>query len=240
MTFMTFTDLVLSFNAPETWKHVFQNARLELLNVARVIDRVEKEDRLASYPSRNLVFNAFELTPLDQVKVVIIGQDPYHDTLPNGYPRAQGLSFSSPTYANVPPSLRTIYREINRTYPHFIPPQHGDLTSWSRQGVLLLNTCLTVKPGQAGSHKKIWYPFISKVLAAISEVNPECIFLLWGRQATNIEGMIGSRSIIFKCDHPSPLARNSNFVGSNHFILANNELMKRGLTPIDWTSNAEL
>ena len=151
------TDSVLDVvrkNKPYSWERIFDEAVNELRDINSVLMQKDKEG--GWYPLRCDLFNAFHFTPINRVRVVIIGQDPYHDFVHSvGAPRAMGLSFSVRPGVPVPPSLRNIYKEVQSCYPSFRIPSHGDLTAWTEQGVLLLNTCLTVQPGQAGSHQEI-------------------------------------------------------------------------------------
>jgi uracil-DNA glycosylase len=182
------------------------------------------------YPPDDLVFAAFNATPLANVKIVILGQDPYHQ--PN---QAMGLSFSVPLGHKVPPSLRNVYKELARTIDSFAVPLHGDLSGWAKQGVLLLNTVLTVAHGAAGSHAKIgWQRFTDAVIQMISRECSGVVFLLWGNFAKQKAELIDeSRHHILTAIHPSPLA-GGRFIGCGHFVLANQRLIEQGKTPIDW------
>ncbi len=181
------------------------------------------------FPPSALIFNAFNLTPIDKVKVVIIGQDPYHRP-----GQAMGLSFSVPRGISVPPSLKNIYKEINRDLQ--IPPAaHGDLTYWAQQGVLLLNAMLTVQAQNAGSHAKIgWQQFTDGVIKSLSSHRKGVVFLLWGNFAKSKAQLIDeSKHHVLKAAHPSPLARNA-FSGCAHFSKTNEILRNNGQTEIDW------
>ncbi|WP_072576724.1 uracil-DNA glycosylase [Suttonella ornithocola] len=182
------------------------------------------------YPPGKLIFNAFDTTPFAQTKVVIIGQDPYH-----GAGQAMGLSFSVPKGVRVPPSLQNIYKELQREYPDFTRPPHGDLTAWAKQGVLLLNASLTVLAGKAGSHSKIgWQQFTDAAIRALSKQKEHLVFMLWGNFAKAKANLIDTRKhCILTAVHPSPLAGGA-FIGCNHFSLANDYLQSTGQTPIDW------
>lgn len=181
------------------------------------------------YPPGPLIFNAFNLTPLEQVKVVILGQDPYHKP-----GEAMGLSFSVPQGVRTPPSLVNIYKEINRDIGHDIPP-HGDLTSWAQQGVLLINSMLTVVERSPGSHKSIgWQEFTDAVIRRLSDLREGVIFLLWGRFAQGKAPLIDkSKHHVLMAAHPSPLARNA-FSGCSHFSKTNELLINQGKSPINW------
>lgn len=182
------------------------------------------------YPRGSLIFNAFDSTPLDQVKVVILGQDPYHQ--PN---QAMGLSFSVPHGVAIPPSLRNIYKELARTIDGFVMPNHGDLSQWARQGVFLLNAVLTVEAGNAASHAGLgWQAFTDAVIRTISQHSQGVVFMLWGNFAKKKAELIDTdRHHILTAVHPSPLAGGA-FIGCNHFARANELLVAQGKTPIDW------
>lgn len=228
---------------PPGWLEVFERAKPEFVIISQILSGIEPW-----FPLKKDLFKAFDLCPLNNVKVVIIGQDPYHTTY-NGEPDAIGMAFATHKCQPIPKSLGNIYLELAREYPgEFIPPNHGDLTSWEDQGVLLLNTCLTVAPHQAGSHmskdKKnpgsFWDGFLTRILDGISAINPECIFLLWGSPAIKFGKVLGSRAIKLTSTHPSPFSayKASNdavaFIGSNHFRTVNEYLVKQGKRPIDW------
>ena len=190
----------------------------------------EKNAGKTIYPRGSLIFNAFNTTPLPEVKVVILGQDPYHQ--PN---QAMGLSFSVPHGVAIPPSLRNVYKELARTIDRFIIPNHGDLSKWAQQGVFLLNAVLTVTQGQAASHAGLgWQTFTDAVIRTISEHNEGVVFMLWGNFAKQKAELIDAhRHHILTAVHPSPLA-GGGFAGCNHFALANELLVKQGKQPIDW------
>lgn len=181
------------------------------------------------FPQGNLIFHAFNTTPFKQVKVVILGQDPYHRS-----GQAMGLSFSVPKGVRTPPSLKNIYKELHRDIGFEIPVQ-GDLSPWAVQGVFLLNAFLTVEEGRAGSHQKIgWQYFTDRVIELLSEKKEGLVFLLWGRFAQAKAALIDeTKHHVLMAYHPSPLARN-RFQGCEHFSKTNEILRKQGLTPIDW------
>ncbi|WP_145546525.1 uracil-DNA glycosylase [Yersinia intermedia] len=183
------------------------------------------------YPAQKDVFNAFRLTELDQVKVVILGQDPYHG--PN---QAHGLSFSVLPGVPAPPSLVNMYKELATDIPGFERPNHGFLQSWAEQGVLLLNTVLTVEAGNAHSHANLgWETFTDKVIAALNEHRDGVIFLLWGAHAQKKGRIIDTQChFILKAPHPSPLSAHRGFLGCKHFSQANQLLKQQGQQPIDW------
>ena len=182
------------------------------------------------FPPGKEIFNAFNLCPFDQVKVVIIGQDPYH-----GPGQAHGLCFSVRPGVDFPPSLRNIFKEINNDLGSPIPPD-GDLTRWANQGVLLLNATLTVRAHQAGSHQKRgWETFTDAVIQTVSKQKENVVFLLWGAYAQRKAELIDpSKHFILESVHPSPLSASRGFFGNHHFSRANAFLISKGLTPITW------
>lgn len=188
-------------------------------------------------PLKRDIFKAFELCPLSQVEVVIVGQDPYYTLDNDGLPTAQGFSFSARRHSQIPRSLRNIFKEIRRSLPDEITSlEHADLSSWASQGVLLLNTCLTVRTGgPSASHKSIWISFINEVITAISAVNEKCIYVLWGRKAEQSVGkMLSTKNIILTSSHPSPHSARHGFDGCGHFSEINEILREQGKPGIDW------
>lgn len=191
------------------------------------------EEKLAKhliYPSGSQIFNAFEKTPLDKLKVVIIGQDPYH-----GSGQAHGLSFSVPEGIPVPPSLRNIFKELNSDLG-ITKPASGNLERWTEQGVLLLNATLTVRANQAGSHQnRGWEKFTDAVIENISKKKEGIVFLLWGKYAQAKASLIDSeKHFVLTAAHPSPFAADRGFFGCKHFSKTNAYLRKKGLKDIDW------
>ncbi|MBE7177176.1 MAG: uracil-DNA glycosylase [Mucilaginibacter polytrichastri] len=183
------------------------------------------------FPPNADIFRAFEMTPFEQVKVVLLGQDPYH-----GPGQAHGLSFSVQQGVAVPPSLQNMYKELSKDIPGFTIPKHGNLSHWAEQGVLLLNASLTVRAHTAGSHqKKGWEQFTDTVIHTLSEKRSGLIFLLWGRFAQAKAALIDTQKhFILRAAHPSPLSAHNGFFGSGHFSKANEILEREGKTPIDW------
>jgi uracil-DNA glycosylase len=183
------------------------------------------------YPPQQLVFNALTLTPLAQVKVVILGQDPYH-----GPGQAHGLAFSVLPGVKPPPSLANIYKEIVTDIDGFEIPQHGCLQSWAEQGVLLLNTVLTVEQGKAHSHAKIgWEQFTDQLIAHLNDSEQRLIFILWGSHAQRKGKMIHShKHEVLAGPHPSPLSAYRGFFGCKHFSQTNQLLAQQGKSPIHW------
>lgn len=190
----------------------------------------EKKAGKTIYPPGEAIFNAFNLTPFAKVRVVIIGQDPYH-----GPGQAHGLCFSVQPGVRLPPSLQNIYKEIhNELGIEF--GSNGCLTGWAEQGVLLLNSVLTVEKGNAGAHQgKGWEKFTDKVIEIINEEHDSCVFLLWGSYAQN-KGQIIDRSkhLVLESPHPSPFSAHRGFLGNGHFKQANEFLVQQGQQPIDW------
>ena len=191
---------------------------------------LEKKSGKTIYPPGPLIFNAFDKTPFDQVRVVIIGQDPYH-----GPGQAMGLCFSVPRHIAVPASLKNIFKEMKRDIGFHIP-SHGDLSAWADQGVFLLNAILTVEQNQAGSHSKIgWQTFTDAVIKTLSDQRSGLIFLLWGNFARSKKELIDThKHTVLEAAHPSPLARDA-FQGCGHFSKVNTILQSRGEPPINWT-----
>lgn len=192
----------------------------------------DEKSKFTIYPPGSSIFSAFEQTSLQNVKVVILGQDPYH-----GENQAHGLCFSVLKGIEVPPSLRNIYKEINSDLGFDIP-KHGDLTAWAKQGVLLLNATLTVRANQAGSHQgKGWEIFTDKVIELVSEKCENVVFLLWGNYARSKKALIDSnRHKILEAPHPSPLSSHRGFFGCKHFSKTNEYLKLHNKNIIDWSN----
>lgn len=190
----------------------------------------EKKAGKTIYPAGNEIFNAFAHTPLHKVKVVILGQDPYH-----GEGQAHGLCFSVKPGVKVPPSLQNIFKEIHSELGYPIPA-HGDLTSWADQGVLLLNSVLSVECGRAASHQgKGWETFTDRVVDVVNRQCEGVVFLLWGSYAQRKGSIIDrQRHCVLSCAHPSPLSAHRGFLGCGHFVAANEYLQARGENAIDW------
>ena len=220
---------------PRGWVNVFKDSIASF----QLIDKLIKDERY--YPLKEDIFRAFELTPLNKVDVVIIGQDPYPNLsrIKNVYiPQAMGLSFSVRKGDNIPSSLNNIFKELRDEYPGEFVANHGDLTSWAKQGVLLLNTSLTFNPDskdKSTSHIDIWIGFITKVIKEIVFERPNVIFVLWGNYSQKlVKPLIGSK-VRLESPHPSGFSANKGFFGNNHFIEINNHLMKIGKKPINWS-----
>ena len=182
------------------------------------------------YPKADDIFNAFHLTPLKNVKVVILGQDPYHNV-----GQAHGLCFSVQPQVDIPPSLVNIYQELKEDLGCYIP-NHGHLVKWAENGVLLLNTVLTVRAHQANSHQGIgWEQFTDAVIQAVNAEDRPIVFLLWGRPAQAKKKMLTNpKHLVLEAPHPSPLSAYRGFFGCKHFSKANAFLQEHGVTPVDW------
>lgn len=182
------------------------------------------------FPPVNDIFNAYKYTPLSEVKVLILGQDPYHDVN-----QAHGLCFSVNPGIDIPPSLVNIYKELNDDMGCYIP-NNGYLVKWAKQGVMLLNTVLTVRAHQANSHRNIgWEEFTDATIRVLNEQDRPIVYMLWGKPAQMKESMLNNpKHLILKAPHPSPLSAYRGFLGCKHFSKANDFLVKNGLEPIDW------
>ncbi len=216
--------------------HNWQQALGEEKNKAYFTDLMQRiEQARASgkviYPPKADTFNALKFTPLEDVKVVILGQDPYH-----GAGQAHGLCFSVLPGVKPPPSLNNIYKELSADIPGFTPPEHGDLSAWAEQGVLLLNTVLTVEEGNAHSHAKWgWETFTDAVIDAVNRHTEHTVFMLWGSHAQKKGRQVSSdRHLVLQSPHPSPLSAHRGFLGCRHFSQANNYLQAHGKRPVAW------
>ena len=190
----------------------------------------KRREEVSVFPEEKNVFRALELTPFESVKVVILGQDPYH-----GFGQAHGLSFSVQKGIPLPPSLRNIYKELQEDLGGELPTE-GDLSHWAKQGVLLLNTVLTVEEGNANSHKGMgWERLTNRLIESLNELNHPVIFILWGKPAQDKEKLITNPShVILKSPHPSPLSAYRGFFGSKPFSRINDILIQQGQIPIRW------
>lgn len=215
-----------------TW-HNFINSEKELTYLKDTLTYVanERQKGKVIYPPQEDVFNAFNYTELADIKVVILGQDPYH-----GPGQAHGLSFSVRPGIKTPPSLVNMYKELEKDIIGFERPTHGYLLSWAQQGVLLLNTVLTVEQGKAHSHAHLgWETFTDKIIATINEHTEGVVFLLWGAHAQKKGQIIDTkRHHVLKAPHPSPLSAHRGFLGCGHFSQTNELLKQQDQKPIDW------
>jgi uracil-DNA glycosylase len=213
------------------WQEVLADAfsTPSFLNLKRFLIEERKHHRV--HPKGGEIFAAFDACPFQAVRVVILGQDPYH-----GVGQAHGLSFSVPRGVSIPPSLQNIFKELHRDMGMPIPAS-GDLSRWAQQGVLLLNATLTVREDQAGSHQgKGWEPFTDTVIEQLSTKRSGLVFLLWGRFAQEKARLIdGARHHLLTAPHPSPLSAHRGFIGCGHFSRTNALLRQQGGLPIDWS-----
>ena len=197
----------------------------------KLMEFVEQEYKTKTiFPPKENIYSAFEHTPYNKVKVVIIGQDPYH-----GEGEAHGLSFSVCPNVKIPPSLKNIYKELNTEMGCYIP-NNGYLVKWADQGVLLLNAVLTVEKDKPASHRgKGWEIFTDNIIAEINKKDEPVVFMLWGNFAKSKKKLLNNpKHLVLESAHPSPFSARHGFFGNNHFILANEYLKKNGLEPIDW------
>ncbi|MBI2275223.1 MAG: uracil-DNA glycosylase [Chitinophagaceae bacterium] len=215
-----------------SWKAVLKHefTKPYFLQVATHL-KTEKASGTTVYPPGQLIFNAFNTTPFNEVKVVILGQDPYHNP-----GQAHGLSFSVPDGVPPPPSLVNIYKELHTDIGLPIP-KTGNLTKWAQQGVFLLNAILTVRANEPASHSKIgWMDFTDAVIKKLSAEKSGLVFLLWGKFAQEKQVLIDeTKHTVLKAAHPSPFSADKGFFGCRHFSRTNEVLMKQGLAPIDWS-----
>ncbi|MBN2669900.1 MAG: uracil-DNA glycosylase [Bacteroidales bacterium] len=222
-------------NINDSWKNIlWESFQADYFSKLKAF-LVEEKNKANIFPPGSLIFNAFNSTPFDKVKVVILGQDPYH-----GDGQAHGLCFSVPKGIKIPPSLVNIYKELNNDLGISIP-KHGNLESWARKGVLLLNATLTVRAHQAGSHQnKGWEKFTDEVIQKLSSEKNNLVFVLWGSYAQSKSKLIDSnKHCILKAVHPSPLSANrGGFFGTRPFSKCNSYLSDHNIEPINWAIDA--
>jgi len=215
----------------ESWKNALSDI-FDKPYFQQIADHLKAEKALKTtlYPNGGLIFNAFSLTPYDKVKVIILGQDPYHNPQ-----QAMGLSFSVPDGIKPPPSLANIFKELHKDIGMAIPSS-GNLTAWAKQGVLLLNAVLTVRANEPASHAKIgWTKFTDDVIQILSLHKTGLVFILWGNFAhEKIKLIDSSKHKILKAAHPSPFSAYNGFFGCKHFSITNEYLVKNNIDPIDW------
>lgn len=222
----------MSIDLEPSWLHILKEEfEKDYMIKLKQFLRHEKDAGYKIYPKGSDIFNAFKYTPFDKVKVVILGQDPYH-----GPGQAHGLSFSVQRGVRIPPSLQNIYKELATDIPGFKMPNHGDLTEWAQQGVLLLNATLTVREAEANVHQNSgWGTFTDKVIQEISDKKEGVVFILWGSFAKSKAKFIDTnKHTILAGVHPSPLSAHNGFFGSKPFSKTNAILQKEGKEPIDW------
>lgn len=220
-------DDIFTHIRPE-WRKFFNDNRLflESANIAL------KYCNTPITPRGLEIFTAYEWTAPEEVKVILVGQDPYYQVLSSGETKAVGASFSLRPYDTITQSLRTIYTELKNDIPGFKPPNHGNLESWARQGVMLLNTSLTTDVGVANQHQVQWKEFVDSTIRYLEELNPNICYIMWGAEARKLK--TGSKFVKFCAAHPA--SRSGGFLGCKHFSKVNNHLIERGIEPIDWTS----
>ena len=226
-----FKSPTMDVKIENSWKEVLKNEFHQSYFQQIVLHlKTERASGKIIYPTGSLIFSAFEKTPFDKVKVVILGQDPYHN--PH---QAMGLSFSVPDGIVTPPSLQNIYKEL-KTDIGLAIPKTGNLIRWAEQGVLLLNAVLTVRANEPASHSKIgWMHFTDAVIRKISEEKKGIVFLLWGKFAQDKQVLVdATKHYVLKAAHPSPLSAFNGFFGCKHFSKTNELLTQQGLEPIDW------
>lgn len=216
----------------QTWEQLIatEKSKTYFNSLSEWID-TQRSQGVVIYPPKVEVFKAFELTPFEQVKIVIIGQDPYH-----GPKQAHGLAFSVNQGVALPPSLKNIYKELSTDIPNFEMPAHGDLRAWAEQGVFLINTVLTVQQSQAHSHANLgWERFTDEVIAILNTQRENLVFLLWGAHAQKKGRFIDkNKHLVLSAPHPSPLSAYRGFFGCAHFSKSNQYLIEHGLEPINW------
>jgi uracil-DNA glycosylase len=215
-----------------TWREALSEEKSKpyFQNILGIIEK-ERSRGVEIYPPRGQIFNAFKYTELSDIKVVIIGQDPYHEP-----GQAHGLSFSVPDGCVIPPSLRNIFKELTIEYPDYRIPASGNLEKWARQGVFLLNSTLTVVRGAANSHQSLgWETFTDEVIRVVNANVSNVVYMLWGSFARKKGALVDrSRNAVLEAAHPSPLSAYRGFMGCGHFVMANNYLTSVGRSPVDW------
>jgi len=214
----------------QNWQKILQK-ELAKPNILKIPELIAKEENngLIVYPPAELVFNSLKFSDFEDIKVVIMGQDPYH-----GSGQANGLSFSVSEGIKPPPSLRNIFKELKADI-NFKIPKHGNLEKWAQQGVLMLNSSLTVSAGKAGSHKKLgWECFTDGIIKKLGNRSKPLVFILWGRQAQKKENLIQANHLLLKAAHPSPLSAYKGFFGCRHFSKTNLFLCQNNENEIDW------
>lgn len=232
---------VIMTRHPPSWSKFFLAAEKEVRHACTMINEKSQISGRATYPNIQNVLNAFWLTPFPILKAVIIGQDPYPGHTKRGLPKAIGVCFASDRYSGeIPDSLVTIYRELGKTVEDWEHPGHADITSWGRQGVLLINSALTVEAGNPGSHHGFWKCFTESLMNYLNENCRDLVFMLWGKPAQKAADTIwASKHHKLTAYHPSSMnnGKSTIFDGCNHFNLCNEILVSKGIHPIDWRIN---
>lgn len=222
---------------PPSWSNFFMYAQAEVYHACTKVEEECSNTGRAFLPLIPRVLNAFWACPLPILKCVILGQDPYPGFTKSGMPNAIGLSFASDRENDIPASLHTIYEELERTVEDWVHPGHPDLRCWARQGVLMLNTALTVEANRAEAHVGFWKPFATKFMEYVNENCNNVVFMLWGKKAQKAADIIyTTKHLKLTAYHPSPMSKNSGyyFGGCDHFNKANIYLVENGIRPIDW------
>lgn len=220
------------------WSEKLEPYRKAIKDTSDIIARMELKYG-EYYPEKCNLFKALEMTPLDKVKVVIWGQDPYPSLLTDDKPRAQGYSFGVRKDDIIPKSLVNIYKEIKNNFPMFEPPEHGDLTWLAEQGILFMNSALTYCPKEPKCYLNLWNRFTNIIINIINENTENCIHLLWGKNCEKLSPHIKSREK-YTCAHPSPLSANRGFFGCKHFLKVNITLKRQGKEQINWNEDTNL
>ena len=214
----------LQDNVPVGWEKEFEESDEGILQACQLIEK----DNVQYLPPAQYTFEAFRLTSKLDVKVVIVGQGPYHNI-----GAAHGLSFSC--LNGIQPSLQTIYQELARSIPGFKKPDHGNLSSWARQGVLLLNICLVTQTGRDDYRLKAWMDIVESTVVGLTNQSKHIVWMMFGAKAQELGKLIGGKGVKLPAGHPSPKNASGGFVGSNVFVKCNDSLVKNGLEPIDWS-----
>ncbi|MEZ9702794.1 uracil-DNA glycosylase [Vibrio sp. 10N.261.46.E12] len=225
-------------SAPKTWESIINDEReKEYFQSVLAFVEQQRSSGKTVYPPQDQVFSAFDMTPFESVRVVILGQDPYH-----GASQAHGLAFSVLPGVKIPPSLRNMYKELAQDIEGFEIPTHGYLDSWASQGVLMLNTVLTVEEAKAHSHAKCgWEAFTDAIIAELNQRSEPIIFLLWGAHAQKKgQAIDAGKHYVLVAPHPSPLSARRGFFGCQHFSITNKLLSSMDQQPIDWRLPAEV
>jgi len=231
----SFSDILFSLDDIGEWKNEFL-AKKEKID--RILKKIEdRGDEI--YPRKKDIFNCFRLTPLEKVKVVIWGQDPYPKLLQNGKTRAQGYSFGVSREDKIPPSLKNIYKEIGENYKSFRSPEHGDLKWLAKQGILFMNSALTYNPNDEKSHQNIWGRFVHIVIEILNQKTDNCVHVLWGKASEKLSTQIKSTQILTAA-HPSPFSAYRGFFGCRHFEKINIILDRQGKEQINWNEDSSL
>lgn len=211
-------------HVPLGWEKLFASAKQSVKQACENVSKMKGD----IVPRTELIFAAFDAITPENVRVVIVGQDPY----PN-IDNAAGLSFSC--NVGIPPSLNNIYSELVRDIPGFVRPKHGDISSWCNEGVMLLNMSLTTKSGVSNAHEGCWLSFINAVVNTLTSINKKIIWVMWGAKAQKLSKFIGDRGLKITAAHPSSMNTGGGFAGCKHFSKINAYLVKNGQEPIDWT-----